>query len=60
MLNYPHAADQVKEDTINVVFVGKPRGLSDLAHRQRKPGQWVSCSGWMTFVSRSVEILIRG
>ena len=32
---------QMKKDTIDVVFLGKPRGLSDLAHRQRKPGQWV-------------------
>ena len=32
---------QVKQDTIDVVFVGKPRGLRDLSTRQRKPGQWV-------------------
>ena len=42
---------QVKEDTINVVFVGKPRGLTDLAHRQRKPGQWVR-EGRQTLMNR--------
>jgi len=42
---------QVKEDTINVVFVGKPRGLSDLAHRQRKPGQWVDNMGVMVMAT---------
>jgi len=42
---------QVKEDTINVVFLGKPRGLSDLAHRQRKPGQWVDNMGVMVMAT---------
>ena len=37
----------MKKDTIDVVFLGKPRGLSDLAHRQRKPGQWVGLAVMM-------------
>lgn len=53
---------QVKEDTINVVFVGKPRGLSDLAHRQRKPGQWVDNMGVMVlatahFLGRNIHLI---
>merc|ERR1719458_1442428 len=53
---------QVKEDTINVVFVGKPRGLSDLAHRQRKPGQWVDNMGVMVmatahYLKRNIHLI---
>ena len=40
----------MKKDTIDVVFLGKPRGLSDLAHRQRKPGQWVGAAVVVTEV----------
>jgi len=54
---------QVKEDTINVVFLGKARGLKDLASRQRKPGQWVDKSGVMVLTTASFlgrDILIYG
>ena len=33
--------DKVKKDTIDVVFKGKPLGLTNLAYRQRKLVQWV-------------------
>jgi len=43
--------DQVKEDTINVVYQGRPRGLKDLASRQRKAGQWVDNTGVMVLAT---------
>jgi len=42
---------QVKEDTVNVVYKGKDRGLTDLASRQRKPGQWVDNTGVMVMAT---------
>ena len=41
----------VKKNTIEVVFLGKPRGLSDLAHRQRKLGQFVDDKGVMVLAT---------
>ena len=43
--------EQVKKETIDIVFNGKKRGLSDLAHRQRKDGQWVDDSGIMALAT---------
>jgi len=60
--NLKNLPKQVKEDTINIVFVGKPRGLSDLAHRQRKPGQWVDNMGVMVmatahYLGRNIHLI---
>jgi len=46
-----HLPRQVKEDTVNVVYKGKDRGLTDLASRQRKPGQWVDNTGVMVMAT---------
>jgi len=43
--------DQVKEDTINVLYQGKSTGLSSLASRQRKDGQWVDNAGVMVMAT---------
>lgn len=43
--------EQVKEDTINVVYLGKPKGLTGLASRQRKAGQWVDNTGVMVMAT---------
>ena len=42
---------QVKEDTINVVYMGRPKGLTGLASRQRKAGQWVDNTGVMVMAT---------
>ena len=42
--------DNVKKDTIDVVFKGKPQGLWSLAYRQRKAGQWVRKSLMRMFI----------
>ena len=36
---------------IDVVFLGKKRGLADLASRQRKDGQWVDNTGVMVLAT---------
>ena len=46
---------------IDVVFLGKKRGLSDLASRQRKDGQWVDNTGVMVlstalYLSRNIHL----
>jgi len=43
--------EQVKEDTINVVYLGRVKGLSDLGSRQRKAGQWVDNTGVMVMAT---------
>eukprot|EP00090_Calanus_glacialis_P025349 TRINITY_DN39582_c0_g1_i1.p1 TRINITY_DN39582_c0_g1~~TRINITY_DN39582_c0_g1_i1.p1 ORF type:complete len:984 (-),score=341.52 TRINITY_DN39582_c0_g1_i1:173-3124(-) len=43
--------EQVKEDTINVVYMGRPKGLTGLASRQRKAGQWVDNTGVMVMAT---------
>ena len=50
---------------INVVFVGKKRGLADLATRQRKDGQWVDNTGVMVlatalYLARNIHIYSYG
>jgi len=56
-----HLPRQVKEDTVHVVYKGKDRGLTDLASRQRKPGQWVDNTGVMVmatahFLGRNISL----
>jgi len=46
-----HLPRQVKEDTVDVVYKGKDRGLINLASRQRKPGQWVDNTGVMVMAT---------
>ena len=46
-----HLPDDIKQTTIEVVFKGKSGGLSDLASRQRKEGQWVDDTGVMVLAT---------
>jgi len=46
-----HLPTQVKEDTVNVVYQGRAKGLTDLASRQRKAGQWVDNMGVMVLAT---------
>ena len=41
----------MRQNTISVLFNGKSRGLSDLASRQRKDGQWVDNGGVMVLAT---------
>ena len=53
--------EDIQKNMIDVVFVGKKRGLFDLAHRQRKDGQWVDDTGVMVlatalYLGRNIHI----
>ena len=43
--------EDIQKNMIDVVFVGKKRGLADLATRQRKDGQWVDNTGVMVLAT---------
>ena len=53
--------EEVKNNTVDIIYKGKRRGLADLAHRQRKLGQFVDDFGIMVmatalFLNRNIEV----
>ena len=53
--------DEVKNNTVDIIFNGKRRGLADLAYRQRKLGQLVDDNGVMVmatslYMGRDIDV----
>ena len=53
--------EDIRENTINIVFGGKKKNLTDLICRQRKAGQWVDNQGIMVlttahYLARNIHI----
>merc|ERR1719319_1763504 len=46
-----HLPDSIAQDMIDIIFKGKRQGLSRLAYRQKKPGQFVDDNGIMVIAT---------